>query len=84
MIKFNIPPYTGKEKDYIAEAIASQKICGDGMFTKKCHQWIEDQTKTSKALLTTSCTHALEMAALLTDIKPGDEVIMPAFTFVSR
>ena len=83
MIKFNIPPYTGKEKDYIAEAIASQKICGDGMFTKKCHQWIEDQTKTSKALLTTSCTHALEMAALLTDIKPGDEVIMPAFTFVS-
>ena len=83
MIKFNIRPYTGKEKDYIAEAIASQKICGDGMFTKKCHQWIEDQTKTSKALLTTSCTHALEMAALLTDIKPGDEVIMPAFTFVS-
>ena len=83
MIKFNIPPYTGKEKDYIAEAIASQKICGDGMFTKKCHQWIEDQTKTSKALLTTSCTHALEMPALLTDIKPGDEVIMPAFTFVS-
>ena len=83
MINFNIPPYTGKEKDYIAEAIASQKICGDGMFTKKCHQWIEDQTKTSKALLTTSCTHALEMAALLTDIKPGDEVIMPAFTFVS-
>ena len=83
MIKFNIPPYTGKEKDYIADAIASQKVCGDGMFTKKCHQWIEDQTKTSKALLTTSCTHALEMAALLTDIKPGDEVIMPAFTFVS-
>ena len=83
MIKFNIPPYTGKEKDYIAEAIASQKICGDGMFTKKCHQWLEDQTKTSKALLTTSCTHALEMAALLTDIEPGDEVIMPAFTFVS-
>lgn len=83
MIKFNIPPYVGKENEYIAQAIASQKICGDGAFTKKCNEWIETATHTAKALLTTSCTHALEMAALLCDIKPGDEVIMPAYTFVS-
>lgn len=83
MIKFNIPPYTGKENEYIAQAIASHKICGDGTFTKKCNEWIEDQTHTQKALLTTSCTHATEMAALLCDIKPGDEVIMPSYTFVS-
>lgn len=83
MIKFNIPPYIGKESEYIAEAIASHKICGDGAFTKKCNQWVEDNTHTAKALLTTSCTHATEMAALLCDIKPGDEVIMPSYTFVS-
>ena len=83
MIKFNVPPYTGMEINYIKEAIDNQKICGDGVFTCKCNQWLEERFGTSKALLTTSCTHALEMAALLTDINPGDEVIMPSFTFVS-
>lgn len=83
MINFNIPPYIGKENEYIAQAIESRKICGDGAFTKKCSQWIEAQTGTAKALLTTSCTHATEMAALLCDIQPGDEVIMPSYTFVS-
>lgn len=83
MINFNVPPYIGKEIDYIKEAIIKQKICGDGIFTQKCNQWIEENTKTRKALLTTSCTHALELAALLLDIKSGDEIIMPAFTFVS-
>lgn len=83
MINFNIPPYVGKEKEYISQAIANHKICGDGEFTKKCNDWIEKKTKTAKALLTTSCTHATEMAALLIDIQPGDEVIMPAYTFVS-
>lgn len=83
MIKFNVPPYTGKEEQYMMEAVKAHKICGDGEFTKKCSQWIEARTGTQKALLTTSCTHALEMAALLADIQPGDEVIMPAYTFVS-
>ncbi len=83
MIKFNVPPYVGKEDEYIKQAIADRKICGDGNFTKKCNAWFEDKTQTKKALLTTSCTHALEMAALLADIKEGDEVIMPSFTFVS-
>lgn len=83
MINFNVPPFTGKEMDYIKIAVDNEKICGDGQFTKKCNAWMEERTGTSKALLTTSCTHALEMAALLADIKPGDEVIMPSFTFVS-
>ena len=83
MIRFNVPPYTGKELDYIKVAVENQKICGDGEFTKKCNEWIEDKTETKKALLTTSCTHATELAAILADIKPGDEVIMPAYTFVS-
>lgn len=83
MIGFNVAPFTGKEFDYIREAISAEHICGDGMFTKKCSAWIEEQTGTAKALLTTSCTHATEMAALLLDIQPGDEVIMPAYTFVS-
>jgi len=83
MIKFNVPPYIGKEKEYISEAISNRKICGDGSFTKKCNAWIEEKMNTKKALLTTSCTHALEMAALLSDIQEGDEVIMPSFTFVS-
>lgn len=83
MISFNIPPYVGKEKDYMSQAIANHKICGDGEFTRKCNEWIEKATKTSKALLTTSCTHATEMAALLIDIQSGDEVIMPSYTFVS-
>ena len=83
MIGFNVAPFTGKEFDYIREAIAAEHICGDGMFTKKCNAWIEEKTGTAKALLTTSCTHATEMAALLLDIQPGDEVIVPAYTFVS-
>lgn len=83
MIYFNNPPFVGNELEYVRQAIDNQKICGDGPFTKKCSQWIEAKTGTSKALLTTSCTHATEMAALLLDIKPGDEVIMPSYTFVS-
>lgn len=83
MIAFNVPPYAGKENEYIDQAIKNRKICGDGEFTKKCSGWLEDHTGSSKALLTTSCTHATEMAAILADIKPGDEVIMPSYTFVS-
>ena len=83
MINFNVPPYTGKEIEYMKEAIENQKICGDGPFTKKCSEWIERQTGTTKCLLTTSCTHATELAALLTDISEGDEVILPSYTFVS-
>lgn len=83
MIPFNKPPFLGEEIENIKIAVNNQKICGDGAFTKKCNTWIEDKTGTAKALLTTSCTHSLEMAALLLDIKPGDEVIMPSFTFVS-
>ncbi|MCF0147288.1 MAG: dTDP-4-amino-4,6-dideoxygalactose transaminase [Clostridium sp.] len=84
MIKFNIPPIVGKEEEYIRQAVMeNKKICGDGPFTKKCNEWIMDRTETKKALLTTSCTHALEMAAILCDIKEGDEVIAPSYTFVS-
>ena len=83
MIPFNVPPYIGKELEYIKETIDAHKICGDGQFTKKCSHWLEQKTGTSKALLTTSCTHALEMAAILTGVKPGDEVIMSSYTFVS-
>jgi dTDP-4-amino-4,6-dideoxygalactose transaminase len=83
MISFNVPPYIGNEKDYINEAIVNKKICGDGQFTKKCNNWMEEKFNTPKALLTTSCTHALEMAAILADIKQDDEIIMPSFTFVS-
>ena len=82
-IRFNVPPFTGKEMDYIKQAVDNMKICGDGEFTKKDNEWLEKKTGTSKALLTTSCTHALELAALLCDLKEGDEVIMPAYTFVS-
>ena len=83
MINFNFPPNVGSEEEFIYDAIKSQKISGDGKYTKLCNKWIEDYTGTNKALLTTSCTHALEMAAILLDIKEGDEVIMPSFTFVS-
>jgi len=83
MINFNVPPFTGKEMEYIKQAVDAQKICGDGQFTKKCSEWIEQKTGAAKVLLTTSCTHATELAALLLDIKPGDEVIMPSYTFVS-
>lgn len=83
MINFNVPPFTGKEFEYMREAVANQKICGDGPFTKKCSEWIEEHTGTAKCLLTTSCTHATELAALLADIREGDEVILPSYTFVS-
>lgn len=83
MLSFNVPPHIGKEEEYIFDAIKRGKICGDGIYTKLCNKWIEEHTGTTKALLTTSCTHATEMAALLADIKPGDEVIMPSYTFVS-
>lgn len=83
MINFNVPPYTGKEMEYIKQAVENQKICGDGPFTKKCNEWIEKKTGTTKCLLTPSCTQATELAALLADIKEGDEIIMPAYTFVS-
>lgn len=83
MIVFNRPPYQEKSLDYIQKAIENRKICGDGEFTKKCSTWLEQNTGAKKVLLTTSCTHATEMAALLADIKPGDEVIMPSYTFVS-
>ena len=83
MINFNVPPYAEKALDYIQECVKNQKICGDGAYTAKCSRWIEKRTGTTKCLLTTSCTHATELAALLSDIQPGDEVIMPAFTFVS-
>lgn len=83
MINFNEPPVVGTEEKYIAQAIAGHKICGDGPFTKKCNAWFEEHTGTAKALLTTSCTHATEMAAFLAGIEAGDEVIMPSYTFVS-
>lgn len=84
MIPFNVPPYVGKELDYVREAMEkNHKICGDGPFTKKCNEWIEKRFNIEKVLLTTSCTHATEMAAILADIKEGDEVIAPSFTFVS-
>lgn len=82
-IPFNRPYMTGKELYYIAEAKFGNMLAGDGPFTKRCHRWIEEKTGCNKALLTHSCTAALEMAALLLDIQPGDEVIMPSFTFVS-
>ncbi|GIP47418.1 dTDP-4-amino-4,6-dideoxygalactose transaminase [Paenibacillus sp. J53TS2] len=83
MIPFNVPAVTGNEMEYIVDAIKESKLSGDGKYTKLCSQWLEDYFNTPKALLTTSCTHALEMAAILADIQPGDEVIMPSYTFVS-
>lgn len=84
MIQFNIPPYIGKEDEYIKEAMTkNHKLCGDGPFTKECSEWMEKKFKSEKVLLTTSCTHATEMTAILADIKEGDEVIAPSFTFVS-
>lgn len=84
MIPFNVPPYVGKELEYVKEAIEkNHKICGDGPFTKKCNEWMENKFNVKKVLLTTSCTHATEMSAILSDIKEGDEVIAPSFTFVS-
>ncbi len=83
MIDFNVAPFTGKETEYMQQAIANGKLCGDGPFTKKCSQWFKEHLDSQHCLLTTSCTHALEMAAYLCDIQPGDEVIMPSYTFVS-
>lgn len=84
MIEFNIPPYVGTEMEYVHEAAAvNRKICGDGPFSQRCHAWLEDRFSAHKALLTTSGTSALEMAAVLCDLKPGDEVILPSFTFSS-
>ena len=82
-IPFNKPPFVGLELDYVKQAVESGRICGDGTYNLLCHEWLEKHTGTAKALLTTSCTHALEMSARLCDIGPGDEVIMPSFTFVS-
>ena len=76
-------PFTGREYEYVRQAVENQKICGDGEFTKKASRWFEEKTGTAKCLMTTSCTHATELAAILADIKPGDEIIMPSYTFVS-
>ena len=83
MIPFNIPPYVGTELNYVKQAIDAHKICGDGQFTKKCSKWLEERFSAQKVLLTTSGTTALDMAALLCDLQPGDEVILPSFTFSS-
>ena len=83
MINFNIPPFTGKEFDYMREAVENKKICGDGPFTKKCDEWMQNKFKADKVMLTTSGSSALDMAALLCGINPGDEVILPSFTFSS-
>ena len=83
MINFNVPPCTGNEMKYIEQAIASHKICGDGSFTKKCNAWFEQRFDAKKVLLTTSGSTALDMAALLCGLEPGDEVILPSFTFSS-
>ena len=83
MIPFNIPPCVGNEYEYIRQAIDSHKICGDGPFTKKCHAWMEERFGAQKVLLTTSGTSALDMALLLCDLQPGDEVILPSYTFSS-
>nr|HPJ58004.1 aminotransferase class V-fold PLP-dependent enzyme [Kiritimatiellia bacterium] len=82
-IPFNQPFLTGREIEYIRQAVASGKISGNGAFTQKCQRWLEERFGFRKVLLTTSCTDALEMAAMLSGIGPGDEVIMPSFTFVS-
>lgn len=83
MIHFNVPPVVGTELKYIEEAIKAHKICGDGQFTKKCSEYLSSKLENKKILLTTSCTSALEMAAILCNIQPGDEVILPSFTFCS-
>jgi dTDP-4-amino-4,6-dideoxygalactose transaminase len=83
MIPFNKPPVTGYEAGYLQQVLSSEKMCGGGPFCKKCQVWFEQSLPCHKALLTPSCTHALEMAALLIDLEPGDEVIMPSYTFVS-
>ncbi len=83
MIHFNLPPFTGRELKYMEQAVRLGKISGDGTFTRQCSRWMEEQFHVAHVLLTTSCTHALEMAAILAGIRPGDEVILPSYTFVS-
>ena len=83
MIHFNVPPFVGTEFDYMKEAVENHKICGDGFFTKKCDTWIEERFKTPKAMLTTSGSTALDMAAFLCGLNPGDEVVLPSYTFSS-
>ena len=83
MVSFNYPPYYGTELTYIQQAIANRQLCGDGPFTKKCHEWLETRFNAQKAFLTTSCTSALDMALLLCGLTPGDEVILPSYTFSS-
>lgn len=83
MINFNVPPFVGKEFEYIKQAVDAHKICGDGQFTKKCNAWMEERFHAQKVLLTTSGSTALDMAALLCELKPGDEVILPSYTFSS-
>lgn len=83
MIPFNKPIFLGKEISHIIQAIDNGRLCGDGEYNKRCKKWFEEKTGTAEALMTTSCTHALEMAAILLDIQTGDEVIMPSYTFVS-
>ena len=83
MIPFNKPPYTGSEEKYLLEAARSNAMAGDGQFSKKCEGWFQKNFLVKKCLLTPNCTQALEMAAILINIKPGDEVIMPSYTFVS-
>lgn len=83
MIHFNVPPFVGTEFKFMKEAVENHKICGDGNFTKRCNTWMEQRFQAKKVMLTTSGSTALDMAALLCDIKPGDEVILPSFTFSS-
>lgn len=83
MIPFNKPPYTGNEDQYVLDAMRSVAMAGDGPYTQKCHKWFEEHLPCNRALLTPSCTHALELAAILINTQPGDEVIMPSYTFVS-
>lgn len=83
MIPFNAPPVVGTELDYMQSAMGSGKLCGDGGFTRRCQQWMENKFGSKKVLLTPSCTASLEMAAILINLQPGDEVIMPSYTFVS-
>ena len=82
-IHFNVPPYIGTEFKYMKKAVENHKICGDGVFTKKCDIWMERRFNAEKVLLTTSGSAALDMSALLCDLKPGDEVILPSYTFSS-
>ena len=81
MIHFNVPPYVGNEFKYMEDAVKKHKICGDGIYTKKCNEWMEQRFSAKKVMLTTSGSTALDMAALMCDLGPGDEVIMPSYTF---